>query len=54
MCPEGDSVTSVNHYVQHLTLSCSHWMGATSWPGGSGVRGSGLVEDGVFLLSELM
>lgn len=52
--PEGGSITNVNHYIQHLTVNCSRWLETTSWPGGVGGKRAELVEDGVFLLSELM
>lgn len=59
--PEGGSITNVNHYIQHLTVNCARWLETTSCPlpchflarGGGGKRAE-LVEDGVFLLSELM
>lgn len=60
--PEGDSITNVIHYIQHLTVNCSRWLETTScllpchflaWAGGGGLWVE-LVEDGVFLLSELM
>lgn len=62
MCPEGHSVTKVNHYTQHLTELLPPGGGPflSSPPPGRGVAGGGgglwaeLVGDGVFLLSELM